>query len=205
MDIHATLGQTRRPQDSGRRFYILLAQAIFIAVVMVVMQGCATTVPPIESVTAAALPAKYFRLQGRISVRVADKLDSGKLVWNKSADEERLSFYTPFGSQVAEMAKKATGPVLLKRDNETLSAESISELTAMVLGVPLDMESIAAWTQGIGLKENESVEKRFANGDVWQVTAEKFQTQGEYRFVTRLTAVSAETVVKLVIDEWHAE
>jgi len=171
---------------------------------IILLQGCASLPSSIEAAP-TALPATLFHLEGRISIRVGERLDPGKITWTRTAQEERIKFFTPFGSQVAELVKVAGGKVTLRRDQETMTADSISELTSVLLGVPLDMDSIAAWTQGIGLRENESVEKRFGNGDVWQVTAEKFQVRGDYRFVSRLTAISAETVVRLVIDEWRAQ
>ncbi|MEP7155362.1 MAG: outer membrane lipoprotein LolB [Betaproteobacteria bacterium] len=201
------LTQERRAQKPGRRFHVVLPALLLLSATML-LQGCATVSAPSlqpASSTAAALPAKYFELQGRISVRVGERLDPGKITWTRSAQEERIKFFTPLGSQVAELVKVSGGPVTLRRGQETLTAATFTELTATMLGVPLDMDAIAAWTQGIGLTENESVEKRFGNGDVWQVTAEKFQSQGAYRFASRLTAISAETVVRLVIDEWHAE
>ncbi len=113
--------------------------------------------------------------------------------------------FTPFGSQVAELVKSSDGLVTLRRDQETRTAANVGELTASLLGVPLDMDSIAAWTQGVGLNENEETEKKFANGDAWHVTAERFQTQGIYRHVSRLIAIRGDTVVRLVVDEWQLE
>ena len=176
-------------------------------VVAILVQGCAsiTTVPIATTPTQIAEQAKYFTLQGRISVRVGGRLDAGKIQWSKLASEERLQLFTPFGSQVAELVKTASGPVTLRRDKETLRAATIDELTTSLLGVPLDMDAIAAWTQGIGLNENEETGKKFANGDAWQVTVERFQSRGAHRFASRLSAIKGDTVVRLVVDEWKAE
>jgi len=161
---------------------------------------------PVMSAQAAnSSPAKFFTMRGRISVRVGENIESGQIRWSKLPDEERLELFTPFGSQVAELVKVTNGRVTLRRDLETISAESFGELTLSLLGVPLDMDSIAAWTQGVGLKENESIEQQFGNGDKWQVTVERMQIRGVHRFASRLSAVSGDTIVRLVIDEWQAE
>ena len=144
-------------------------------------------------------------MRARISVRVGDKIDSGQIRWARLPNEERLEVFTPFGGQVAELVKVTNGRVTLRRDQETITAASIGELTSSVLGVPLDMDAIAIWTQGIGLRENESIEQRFGNGEAWQVTVGRLQTRGAHQFASRLSALSGDTVVRLVIDEWQAE
>lgn len=149
--------------------------------------------------------ARYFVLQGRISVRVGDRIDTGNITWRRQSDEERLALFTPFGSQIAEILRQGTGRVQLRRDKETTFADSIDALTADVLGIALDMDAIAAWTQGAGLADGVQVEKRFANGEVWQVIAERLQVRNQHQFALRLSAFHGDTVVRLVVDEWHAQ
>lgn len=194
----------RRREDLRRRFRVRLLPVLLGAILM---QGCAAVgTAPVATVRSSnSTQALFFTLHGRISVRVGDRLDTGKIQWSKLPTEERLQLFTPFGSQVAELVKAANGTVTLRRDQETLTAATIGELTASLLGVPLDMDAIAAWSQGIGLNENEETEKKFANGDAWQVTAERFQAQGAHRFASRLSAIRGDTVVRLVVDEWHAQ
>jgi outer membrane biogenesis lipoprotein LolB len=161
---------------------------------------------PVTSAPAWNLPpAKFFSLRGRISVRVGDKIESGQIRWAKLPDEERLEVFTPFGSQVAELLKVKNGHVTLRREQQVITAESMGELTSSLLGVSLDMDAIAGWTQGTGLKENEAIEQRFDNGEAWQVTVERLQTRGDHRFASRLSAIRGDTVVRLVIDEWQAQ
>ena len=107
--------------------------------------------------------------------------------------------------QVAELVKSASGRATLRRGLETIAADSIDQLTRSLLGVPLDMDAIGIWTQGIGLKEDESSEQRFGNGDLWQVTVGRLQSRGVHRYASRLSAVKGDTVVRMVIDEWQAE
>ena len=194
----------RRHDCPRRRFYVTAVPLIFAAALSA---GCASMDPaPVIPVQAPqSIPASFFTLRGRLSVRVGDKIESGQVRWSKLPDEERLEVFTPFGSQVAELVKTASGRATLRRNVEIISAGTIAELTSSVLGVPLDMDAIAIWTQGIGLKENEPVEQRFGNGDVWQVTVERLQTRGVHWIATRMTAINGDTVVSLVIDEWQAE
>jgi outer membrane lipoprotein LolB len=190
----------RRPGFLRRRFCVGA-----MSVLAGVVTGCADFgAMPAGGVTREAAVAKYFILQGRISVRVGDRIDTGSITWRRQPDEERLSVFTPFGNQVAEILRQGSGRVELRRDQETTFADSINALTADVLGIALDMDAIAAWTQGAGLADGTTMGMRFANGDVWQVTAERLQSRNQYQFVSRLSAVRGDTAVKLVVDDWQA-
>ena len=152
-------------------------------------------------------PAAFFTLQGRISVRVGDKLETGKILWARLPAEERIELFTPFGNQIAELVRLKDGRVNLRRGRETETAASMEEITLTLLGVPLDLDAVARWTQGIGFIEHTPAERRFAqsHGDPWQVTVERLQTRGAYKFASRVLAIRGDTVVRLVIDEWRAE
>lgn len=147
-----------------------------------------------------------FSLTGRISVRVGDKIDSGQIRWQRSARGERIGLYSPLGSQVAELVSdKLSGTATLGQGKEIFTAASVADLTHSLLGVPLDLDRLAAWVQGQGLLENEVVDVEFANGEHWLVTAERFQPVGEYQFASRLIATSKDIIVRLVVDEWLPE
>ena len=181
-----------------------------LILVLSTLFGC-SAVPKMSTSIAAsrsedAKLADQFSLTGRISVRVGDKIDSGQIRWQRTARGERIGLYSPLGSQVAELVSdKVADTVTLRQGKETLTAASIAELTQSLLGIPLDLERLAAWVQGRGLLENQSVDVAFANGDRWQVTAENFQVVGKYQFASRVIATSKDIVVRLVVDEWLPE
>jgi outer membrane lipoprotein LolB len=195
------MGEQRRA-NQRRCFFVGTA---FFATIF--LGACSTThaplgVTPPMSVGEKSL-AQYFSLSGRISVRVNDKLDTGQIRWNRGRDEERIGLFSPLGSQVAELVSdKRARRVTLQQNKETMTAASVGELTQSLLGVPLDLDRMAEWTQGFGLAENETADAKLANGDIWQVTAERFQTKGNYRYASRVTAMRGDIVVRLVIDEW---
>ena len=205
----------RRVPSARHRAMLLLAT--------VLLSAC-TTVPtltpadvprtsPAAATATGTTPkvAKYFSLTGRISVRVDDRLDSAKIIWERNREGERLKFFTPFGSQLAEVARDKDGRTTISQGGETVAAESIEVLTQSLLGVALETDEVARWVQGDHLTENKPFEFASADGTVWQVTAEKFESvsansASEYRYVSRLTAVKAKdgTRVRLVVDEWKA-
>ncbi len=170
------------------------------------LAGCAQVTLPAGDpgpALVSATPARYFVLNGRISVRVGQQLESGQISWSRLPGEERLGLFTPLGSQVAEIVSDRSG-VVLRRGEETVTARSMGELTAEVLGVPLDLDVTAAWSQGVGLVDGEMRVMQMAGGEAWQVTAERFQQSAGFRYAARVTASRGDTVVKLVVDEWQA-
>jgi outer membrane lipoprotein LolB len=168
--------------------------------------ACTSVQMPPGAPTAAigqSVLAQHFSLNGRISVRVNDKLDSGQIRWQRGADEERIGLYSPLGSQVAELfCDNRTHVVTLRQSAETVTATSVQELTRTMLGVPLDLDRLAEWVQGFGLRENEMSEVALANGDIWRVTVERYQSSGRHRYASRVTAIKGDMVVRLVVDEW---
>ena len=190
----------RRGEFLRRRF------SVGVVLIAFSQWGCSTfpDAPP-PAILSTAPIAAHFNLQGRLSVRVGDRLDSGNIRWSRMPDEERIALFTPFGSQIAEVVKRADGRVTMRKDNETVAAESIEALTSSLFGVGLDLDAIAAWTQGVGLAEGVSTERRFANGMIWQVTAERFSMRTPHRVAGRVSAISGDTVVRLVIDEWQPQ
>ncbi len=201
---NASTTGTRRREFFRRRFFDGRASVLLAAMLMA---GCASfgIAPPPPAASTTASPANYFSLQGRISVRVGDKLESGRVTWAKLPTEERIELFTPFGSQVAELIKDSSGRVTLRRGREIETAASMETLTLALLGVALDIEEVARWTQAIGLTDDVDAEKTFSNGDKWLVTASRVQGRSNHQIASRVSAVRGDTVVRLVIDEWRAE
>ncbi len=198
------MANRRRLDFHWRRFFERLFQ---LMCVLSLLSACASidSSPAVSTVVSTSSPAIFFSMQGRISVRVGDKIESGQIRWTRLPDEERVALFTPFGNQVAEMVKADDRAVTLRRGQELVSANSVDELTTGIFGVPLDMDAIAAWTQGVNLVEGEPSLRRVGNGDEWQVVVERLQVRGAHRFASRLSAVRGDTVVRLVIDEWQAK
>lgn len=196
---------SRRRDFSRRRFIVAGVNGIAITL----LAGCASidrapggdALVPDRSIS----PASFFTLRGRISVRVNDKLESGQILWTRLGTEERIELFTPFGNQVAELVKPRDGRVTLRRGHEIDTAASMEDLTRALLGVSLDLDAMARWTQGVGLVDGVAAERKFLNGDAWQVTADRLQPRGGHQFASRVSAIRGDIVVRLVIDEWRAE
>ena len=197
---HLQFAQQRRV-NKRRCFFVCVA-----VVAMVTLSACTSLVAPRATshvVVGEKLLAQHFSLYGRISVRVNDRIDSGQIRWHRNADEERIGLYSPLGSQVAELVSdRRTRAVTLRQGKETTSSTSVAALTMSLFGVPLDLERMAAWAQGAGLVENEVTDIAFDNGEIWRVSAERYQSVGNHQFASRVIATRGDIVVRLVVDEW---
>lgn len=189
-----------------------MRRCFFVCVAVVAMaslSACTSLAPPKATshvITGEKLLAQHFSLYGRISVRINDRIDSGQIRWHRNADEERIGLYSPLGSQVAELVSdRRTRTVTLRQGKETTSAASVAALTMSMFGVPLDLGRLAAWAQGVGLVENAVTDIAFDNGEIWRVSAERYQLVGNHQFASRVIATSGDIVVRLVVDEWTPE
>lgn len=184
----------------GKRFGALLAALLLGACASVELPPHQTEAHP------SAVFAPHFILRGRLSIRVEQKIDNATVRWQRSSGLERLQFFTPLGSQVAEIEQLENAPATLRQGEArpTREAPSIAQLTSEILGVALDTGTVARWTQGIELIEGKANMVNMGDGQIWNVTADPFRREGNRRVVSRLTAIRGDTVIKLVIDEWEA-
>ncbi|HEX9390570.1 MAG TPA: outer membrane lipoprotein LolB [Usitatibacteraceae bacterium] len=192
---------------SGKR-----ALAAMSLVLMAWLLNACETLPPANTASIAnASVTSRFLLSGRLSIRAGERLDSVKLVWRKDQHEERLQFFTPFGSQLAEVSQIDGGIATLRQGKDVLTAESLGILTESFLGIALDTGEIGQWVQGVGLNDGEPRELRLRDGSIWRVTAERMQSAAVperpdtvFRYAARLTAVKGDITIRLVVDEWRA-
>ncbi|MEI6738326.1 MAG: lipoprotein insertase outer membrane protein LolB [Pseudomonadota bacterium] len=150
-----------------------------------------------------------FELTARISVRVAEKLDSAKIVWIRSPPNETLKLFTPFGSQIAEVVADRDGARIQRAGDTTTtaSAATVADLMAVAIGVRLDTAALARWVQGFDLQTTFDMDV-FPGGGVvraWSVQAENLRVIDSARVASRITAISGDTVVRVVIDEFRAQ
>ena len=183
---------------------IPLAGAVFVAILLA---GCVQMVRSPSSLPdgeEGQQVAQYFELRGRISVRVGDRIDAGQIRWTRDMQLEEMGFFSPLGTQVAQVSQAGAGPARMRRGEEVVEAATLNELASQMLGFPVGPDRIAAWVQGAGLREGVEIEVSAGAGDPWRVLAEGLQVTAPYRHVRRVTAIRGDMVVKLIVDEWRA-
>ena len=209
----------------GLRLGILRLLAATLAALM--LAGCAVSLPVAEreqpvSPTTTQVFVERFQLSGRLSVRVADRLDSVRIEWVRDGVKETINFFSPFGSQLAQVLASSEG-ASLTRGEQTEYAKTIGELTQSLLGTAIDTGLLARWVQGLDVSNSVNApivtEGRLVR---WTVRAEDVRAVGGVavgvgagagegagerkpsgRYATRVTATEGETTVRLFVDQFR--
>ncbi len=166
-----------------------------LATIVLLVAGCATAPPP-EPPPPSGVYIDAFTLSARMSIRVADRVDSVRIEWRHTPTEDVMRFFTPFGSQLAEVSATPERSVL-RRGDATEFAASFAVLTRDQLGVALDAREFARWVQGFDLDAPRG----------WRIVAENFQAvpnRPGARHARRLVATDNDVVLRIVIDEFRA-
>jgi outer membrane biogenesis lipoprotein LolB len=176
---------------------------LLLLLTALLLTACATP-PSTQIADNTHAYAERFTLTARVSVRVGEKLDTVKLDWTRSPPNEVIKIFTPFGAQVAEIKANRDGATVLA-NNQTQSAATVADITATALGVRLDTALLARWVQGRDLTSAATfaVFPESGNASPWQVVAENFRVIDGARVASRITAITGDTVVKVVIDEFR--
>lgn len=162
-------------------------RAFAAAVLAAGLCGCATVGPPADR---PPVDFTSFDMMARLSVRQGDRLDIAKLRWTHSARADLWVISSPFGSELARIESNGGAVVLTRAGEAPTRAPSFAVLAKSMLGVAIDPEDVARWLHGATAPE--------ASG--WQVDIEERASDGTVR---RLTAIHADTVVKLVVDSYR--
>jgi outer membrane biogenesis lipoprotein LolB len=182
----------------------MLLSRIFWVMLACTVSACTTmNLAPVAE--APATRAQAFRLEARLSVRQAQKVDSANLVWVKSAAAQTINITGPLGVQVAKISQSPGEAAMLSRgDTAPIErAETVDALVTQALGVTIRVERIIEWVQLIGLPTNGDVVTLKIDGTDWQVSAETTQQLRGQTIAQRLVARSGDITIKLFIDDWQ--
>jgi len=192
------------PLDDGVSGSRLRAAGLVVTL-MILLAGCAAT-PPITQSGFPPGPQVFierFSLSGRLSVRVADRLDSARIEWVRDGKRETMRFFSPFGSQLAEVASTPEGATLTRGDVAEY-AGSVGALTESLIGVAINTDLLARWVQGIDVDPAAVL----TTGDRvarWAILAENLRAVDGVvggRIALRTSATQADRSIRLVIDSF---
>ena len=185
---------------------------LLVVLPLVFLSGCASVTALTPTLATTQLPlterfAPHFALTARMSLRVGERRDTLRIEWMRNATDESLKLFSLFGSQLADVLVTRDGARMsysVEGQTETLQAASVGDLTAQALGVRLDTALLARWIQGrdlVGHSTQSALSD--ATTTTWQVEAEQMRVIDGASVATRVTAISGDTVVRVVIDEFR--
>jgi outer membrane lipoprotein LolB len=155
------------------------------------VSACASI--PVPDIPLEGLPAS-FEMAGRIAVRHGEAGEIARLRWERAPASDVWVVSTPVGTEVARIERGPDGLVVHRPGVAPITATSFSELTDNLLGAAIDDRLLVAWLHG----------RPLAGPEGWRVTIDESQSLGGREVARRITATRADTVVKLVVDDYRA-
>ena len=144
---------------------------------LLLLSGCASLSGPVGAPPDRdALNA--FVLEGRFSLRQAERNYSGRLAWRHVGAENEVLLSSPFGQGLAEIVTDARGARLTTSDGKVFSAGDSEALTREVLGYPLPLARLADWLRA--RSSATGVAERDAQGRVRQLRDAEWLIDYEY-------------------------
>ncbi len=184
---------------------------ISLALVFVVLSGCATVEPPLPKGERRYLDE--LTLAGRLSVRypVRDQTRSvqGKFQWNQHRDGADIELYSPLGQTLARIALRPGLATLEQANGVRHEATSAGELTEMALGWPLPIDGMRYWLQGFVRATNGQLQAALPEGTAsydhagWQLSYPVWQAGGDQAVPKRIDIVRGGINVRIAIDDWQ--
>lgn len=180
--------------------------------------GCATTTPHTAEPDTRASQANLqrlahiaaFDLAGRMAVQAEYKGFSGRLRWQHADGSDRFSFYTPLGSQVAEIVAAPGNVTLVTSDRKVYNAEDAESLLQQTMGWSLPLAGLPDWVlgrpaagpyQSIQWDAQGYLSRLTQHG--WEIEYQDYASSGGTALPTKIVLKSLKLDLKLLVDEWQ--
>ena len=165
------------------------------AAAALVLAGCAVLAPEEATLPSLTSVPASFEMTGRIAVHQGDRSDIAVLRWTRRGRDDTWVIASPLGNEVARIESTANGATLYQSGGGGVQAASFEDLTDRILGVALDPAALAQALHGHaprGVPEG------------WRFTIDETQPAGNVTLAKRITVTDGRTIVKLVVDTYHA-
>lgn len=190
-------------RQSGWRGLSRMAALVFV----LLLAGCAATLPRPDADRVSGDQLETFSLEGRFSLRQEERNHSGRLSWKHSGEGDELLLASPFGQGIAEIVVNADMATLTTNDGKVYSASDAPTLTEQILGYRLPLTLLADWVRG--RNAGAEVVERDAHGRALRLRHEDWRIEYGYDGDDplappgRLFAERAGVFeLRLRIDEW---
>jgi outer membrane biogenesis lipoprotein LolB len=165
------------------------------AAALLFLSACALLAPPETPAPRLEGVPQSFEMTGRLALRRGQESEIAQLRWTRRGGADTWVLASPLGNEVARIESSSSGATLYQSGGGGVQAASFEDLTDRVLGVGLDPAMLAQALHGHvpgGLPEG------------WRFTIDETQPAGAVTLAKRITVTDGRTVVKLVVDTYHA-
>ncbi len=190
---------------------------ILIAIgLLAIAAGCASTggtmLPELygwETRKAVLAETDEWEFSGRIGLRAGDDGFNGKLWWRQDGIVYRARISGPIGVGTVFVNGDGREVSLTDKDGVVTELEDAEIDLRLRYGWTIPVTSLRYWALGIPDPSSPSAVEFNDNGQLtalqqgaWDVTIGQYAEGGGQPMPSRLTAVSGDVRVRLVIDEW---
>lgn len=152
----------------------------------------------------------HFSLSGRMGVQTRQKGFSGKFQWTHAPGHDRLAFFTPLGSQVAEIVANSDHVTLTGSDRKTYTAQDIETLLEQTMGWSMPVSGLTDWALGRPTSEaydnilwDDQGRLTHLQQQQWRIEyATYVQTSGN-DLPGKIVLKSPQLDLKLIVDQWQ--
>ncbi len=150
-----------------------------------------------------------WEFSGRIGVRAGDDGFNGKLRWSQVDEDFKASVSGPLGIGTVRLEGDAERVELTDKDGVKTRLENAEADLYFRYGWTIPVSSLRYWALGIPDPRrpattalNEAGQLETLEQGAWQVRITRYSDGAGQPLPSRLTAVSRDTRVRLVIDKW---
>jgi len=191
-----------------------------LALLLGVLSACATTPPPVESLSDTPWPLRRAALTaldtwsvvGRISVHDGQRGWQAGLRWAQHEDVFVIDIIGPFGQGRVRIWGDLQSVRLRTADGRVVRAASAEDLLEAVIGQRLPVAAMKYWVRGLPNPERRSVLAGDERGrltqleqDDWKIDYLRYLPVAELELPTRIRAHRDALKVQLVIERWALE
>lgn len=184
---------------------------IFIIAFLALLSGCATRpTPPAQGswqqVNQQLANIKSWQMNGQIAFITPKVRRRADLFWQHRQSSDQLILTGPFGQQLLTATITAQGATIVA-DDKTYRGPDSSQLIYQLTGWQLPINRLPTWLIGRanGSKYQLNAQNRLAkitSDDGWILSYQAYMQVGHYVLPQKLNATSADTRLKLIIDNW---
>ena len=150
-----------------------------------------------------------WEFNGRVAVKTDEDGFNGKLRWNQDGDDFQATVGGPLGIGNVRIERRGGSVEITDKDGGTTTLEDVEAELWYRYGWTIPVESLRYWVLGIPdpglpaetqLGEDHRLLSLSQGG--WDVVISGYREVGGQQMPKRMTAISEETNVRLIIDRW---
>lgn len=188
-----------------------MLRSFFVIIFLALLSGCATRpTPPTQGswlqVNQQLKHLQSWQMNGQIALITPKIRRRADLFWLHRKTSDQLILTGPFGQQLLTATITAQGATIVA-DGKTYQGPDSSQLIYQLTGWQLPINRLPKWLVGLpnGAEYQLNAQNRLGkvtSNDGWILSYQTYMQVGQYVLPQKLSATSANTRLKLIIDNW---